>query len=263
MKKQQNKYQPVFYTVWQDAWVAITKPQAYVKWAVQPAWRSVKYLIILLLVASIVATIFVYMKSKPGVEEFKTWAQENLPVITYTNGILSIEDDEIFTFTDSDEFYIKIDATQSFKDEPITDTFYNFGFVILKDGVVYGGQGDYETISYKEFGIKDFDLTKEEIAPLTDKLVRSVLILIPFLVFTYLLISKLIYTLLFAFIMWLFSRQYPFKDFWNMALYALTPAMLIGYISFIFGVAPGVYSLVFVIYYLMAIHYYRQSKQKI
>jgi len=157
-------YPPVFVTVWQDAWLAITRPRQYLKWAFQPFWRSVKYIAILNALMAIVATAYLLITIKPALLEFADWAEEAIPQITLEEGILSIEDDQAFTYTDSDAFFFKIDPTQKSEDEPAIDNFYEIGILITQDEIVLKDEDQINRLKITDLGLKNFNFNGEVLA---------------------------------------------------------------------------------------------------
>ena len=258
MQEKKPNYQPVFYTVWQDAWLALTKPRQYLTWVDQPFWRSVKYLMILSAVLAIAGTLYLFLQYRPKVESFRAWAGENLPTITYQDGKLFIEEDQSFSFTDSDSIFIKVDPTVGFADDPLPDAFYDISFLVLNDGILLGDAQQKDLLTYAEIELPNFVLTKENSSELIDKGVTVLLIVLPIIFFLYSVMAKLLYTLVFVAVMHLFTGlQLRFASLWNLAIYALTPAILAGYLGLIFFSVAGLYSLVFVVYFVMAVNYYR------
>lgn len=252
-------YQPVFYTVWQDAWLAIRQPRQYIKWAIQPFSRSVKYLLILVFVISLVSTIYFYLNLKPHIIEFQAWVAEAVPEVTYQDGLLSIEDDKPFSYTDSDQVYFKIDTTQSLEDDPSIDNFYQVGFLMTSDALLYRTDGELETIAYEEFGLKDFKFDGALVSRWLGRLLNIAFLAVPLAVFAYMMIAKLLFSAFFAFLYFMFSGfKYDFVQVWSVAIYALTPAIVAGYLSFIFAPIFGFYTFIFLIYMIVAMSHYRK-----
>jgi hypothetical protein len=181
---------PVFLTVWQDAWIAITQPRQYLRWAFQPFKRSVAYLAILVAVMSVVATIYFFMTIKPAVEEAFIWAEDAVPQITVKNEQLFIEDDETFTFTDGDQFFFKVDPTITKDDEASIDTFYEAGMLITKDEVITRSEGGVERIAISETGLEGFSVNGQQLKAWSDSyLTITGLLAVPILTFLYLFLS--------------------------------------------------------------------------
>lgn len=256
----ESKYQPVFYTVWQDAYLALTQPRQYLIWAFQPFWRSLKYLFILSAVISIVSTVYFFINIRPFIQEFQVWVSDTVPQVAFTDSHLAVADDETFSFTDSDQFYFKVDPTVSLEDEPSIDAFYEVGLLLIEDGAVLRSNGTVEQIPYEEFGLNNFSFDGPSLSAWIENYVlKFAIVIVPILVFIYLIISKLIFSAFFSFLFFLFSGfRLNYVHVWSMAVYALTPAMLAGYVSFIFGPIVGLYSIVFLIYLTLAVGNYRR-----
>lgn len=256
-----KKYPSVFSTVWQDAWTALSKPRQYIVWALQPFWRSVKYIMILQAVVAIVGTVYFSIALRPQLQEVQVEVLQGFPLVIYENGEVTIEDDQTFTFTDSDRFYVKVDPTQSLAEEPVIDGFYEFGFLLTKDGVIVGGQGDYQTLRYDQLRSKGFVLTADIISNWISTFLNWSLLFIPILLFLYFLISGLLFSLFFSVLYYIFSGfRLNLVHLWSMALYALTPVIVADYLVFIFGFPAMLSTIVFVIYFLVAAGAYQRSK---
>lgn len=261
IKKEPFQYPPVFLTVWQDAWVAITRPRQYLKWAFQPFWRSVKYLMILSAVMSLVATAYFLINLQPALRDFQEYARTSIPQVDYMNGQLVIEDDQSFIYTDSDTIFFKVDPTLKLEDQPRIDTFYEQGTLFTRDGLIRKtAYDDQAEVLYADILMRDFSFSGNSIADWIDTyLFGLAIVFIPVLVFLYTILAKLFYTAFFAGMITVVSGlKLDFVQVWTIAIYALTPAILIGYLSFIFFPIDAIYTTVFIIYLIMALGHYRR-----
>lgn len=257
MNKQ--KYQPVFYTVWQDVWTSMTSPRHYLKWAFQPLWRSMKYLMFLQAVMAVVITIVFYNQVSTPLNQFATWGTENLPTITFEDRSLQVVDDETLLFSDSDKFFFKLDVTQSLEEEPMIDPFYEAGLLIVKDGAVVSTSGNREVFEYSEFPDISYTLSPETVSEQITSIKRFILFVFPVAAFIGLVVSRLIIAAFFSFFMVLFSGfKLKYKQVLNLAIYALTPATLVEYLSVALFSFSGIYTFVFVIYFVLAVTYLRK-----
>lgn len=257
--KEDKAYPPVLYTVWQDAWIAITAPRQYLRWAFQPVWRSVRYLLFLQFVFTIIVSISLYFQTQPMFDNVQAWAQENLPLITYEDGKLRVDEDETILFTDSDAFFFKLDTTQKLEDEPRVDVFYESGVLFVEDGIVASQLGEYQEYEYSTLKLPNFVLSKETF-PTWRKQIELVLVtIVPIFIFLSLAVSRLFTAAVFSGLAWLFSGfKLAYKPVYNLAIYAMTPAMLIGYLaSLLFGVSSA-FTFIFVLYFLIAVNFLKK-----
>lgn len=252
--------QSVFLTVWDDAWAALRNTRYYVKWAVQPFGRSVAYLAIILAASSIVTTVYMALALRPQWLTLRAWIIETIPMVTMAGGQLSVLDDQMFTFSDNDQIFIRLDATDALADVVI-DPFYSFGLVVAKDGLMIRDESKVQTYSYAEQEIPDFVTDGQGIAQRVSRWIVLALIQLPFLLLAMFLAAALMFTGISAGIVTLFSGfRLPFMPIWAMALYAMTPSLLASHLLFI--LAPGAVlflpSIVFFSYWVMAIVNYQR-----
>ena len=100
-------------------------------------------------------------------EDFKKtadWAEEAIPQITLEEGILSIEDDQAFTYTDSDAFFFKVDTTQKSEDEPVIDNFYEIGILITQDEIVLKDEDQVNRLKITDLGFKNINFNCRNLA---------------------------------------------------------------------------------------------------
>lgn len=261
-------YPPVILTLWQDAWSAITQPSKAIRWALQPFRRTIGYLFLLSIVLAIVSTAYFFIRLKPAIESFRDWSVENVPAISFADGTLSIEDDETFGFTDSDQFYFKVDPTQSVDDEPMIDSFYEAGILITSDQIIIQEKDNRdrtEIINLNELEVGNFTFDGNSIASfINDVLMPLSYVVVPLIVFVYIFFAKLLYSLFFSVLLFFFTGlKYNLVHLWAIAISALTPAILAGYLSFIFAPIFGLYTFVFIAYLIFGFgHYVRYTTMK-
>ncbi len=257
--KETKKYPPVLYTVWQDAWTSIVAPRQYLQWAFQPIWRSLRYFFFLHAIMSLVVTISLFLQLQPILTSFEGWAEDSLPTLRFEDHKLSTENDETLLFSDSDEFFFKLDTTQLLEEEPQVDVFYESGALFVADGIVWSRFGEQAVYRYEEFGFENFTLSPESIPGVVKGLKWFFFTAMPFLVFLVLVGTRLTMAAIFSFLAILLNGfKLKFVQVFSLALYAMTPAMLIGYLSVILFNVSSVFSFIFVFYFLFAVHYLKQ-----
>ncbi len=257
-----HTYPPVVLTIWQDAWVAISQPNKALKWALQPFKRSVVYLVLLSIVLSLVSTAYFFINLRPAIESFRDWAIASIPEVSLQEGLLSIKDDQTISFTDSDTFFFKVDPTQSSEEQPAIDSFYEAGILITSDQLIFKDARSIETINFSEFSDAEINFDGKSIGSFIDqKLIPASFIFIPLIVFLYTVVAKLFYSLLFSVLYWfLTGLKYDLMRMWSIAIYSLTPAIVAGYISFIFAPVFGLYTMVFLFYFWFGLNSLRKFK---
>jgi len=260
--KQVHNYPPVALTLWQDAWVAISQPSKALKWALQPFKRSVVYLVLISIVLSLISTAYFFITLRPAIESFKQWAIATVPEVTFDQGVLSTKDDQTIGFTDSDTFFFKVDPTQTKEDDPQIDSFYSGGVLITSDQLIIRDEGRKDVLNFSEFTDKQFSFSGDSIALFIDqKLIPYSFVLVPLIVFIYTVLAKLLYTLFFSVVYWfLTGLRFNLVRMWSIAIYSLTPAIVAGYISFIFAPVLGVYTLVFLLYFSFGLQSLKKFK---
>lgn len=253
-KKKMSSLPPVYLTVWNEAWLALTQPRQYIRWAFQPLSRSIAYIAILNILLSLITTSYVFIVVKPQVFAFSEWARDEVPTISLADGKLSIEGEKTFGFSDSDRFYFKIDTTQSQEDEPFIDNFYEAGLLITSDQILLADNGSTEADFFSDLGVPDFSFDGEALADKLESFFTLITIFIlPLVFFLYHMVAKLFFSFFFATILMITTGfKHDLLRLWSMAIYALTPAILAGYVSLIFYPILGFYTLVFLSYYFWA-----------
>jgi lysylphosphatidylglycerol synthetase-like protein (DUF2156 family) len=249
---QKTKWPSVLYTVWDEAWLALSQPRQYIKWAYQPFRRSLAYLSILLAIMSIASTIYYFLNVRPQIKEGQAWLAENLPQVVFTDGRMTIAGDETFLLSDNEQVFFKVDPTESL-DGVEVDPFYEVAVLVLNDGLYTRKGEDINTLPYQELGIVNATFNGQDVARGIEGVLNVLKILTPFLIFAYLLVTKLILTFLVSLLFYLFGgMRATLKGIWSMSLYAMTPALLAGYLSFLFLPVQGVGTVVFLVYLTMA-----------
>ena len=253
----QNQWPPVFYTLWDEAWDAIAKPRQYIKWAYQPFKRSLQYLAILLAILSIAITSYFYLAIRPELVTAQSWLGANVPQVTVASGKLAITDDKTFQYTtDNKDLYIKVDPTVTLAQASL-DPVYDNGLLVLQDGVYARTEGQVQTNTYADLGLDQVNFTGQQAASFIGGFLTWAIVIVPVTVFVYLFLSNLVFTFLASVVYWIFSWwRLPLRRVWSMSLYALTPGLLVGYLSFIFYPIPGITSIVFFIYLMLAVIQY-------
>lgn len=249
-----TKWPSVFYTVWDEAWAALTQPRQYIKWAYQPFRRSVAYLSILLGIIAIAVTIYLALVGWPQVQQAREWLSQNVPQITFKDGQMSIENDETFLFSDNQDIYLKVDAQQALADSDV-DAFYGVGIVAAGDGVYIRNNGNERTETYKDLGLTDTTFTGGDLANGLGRAVKILLAISPLLLFVLLLAQALLQTFIVTVVFYfLGSRRAHFMGLWSMALYAMTGALAAGYLLTIFLPIPYITQIIFVVYMTLAVY---------
>lgn len=249
---QKPKFPAVIYTVWDEAWLALTQPRQYIKWAYQPFRRSLAYLSILIGIISVVATLYYFINVRPQIQLAQTWLTENLPQVTFTDGRMSIAGDETFLLSDNEEVFFKVDPTEELASVE-ADPFYQVTVLVLHDGL-YTRRGEETSVfPYRDLGIPNATFTGEQVAAGIDRILGVLTVIAPFLIFAYIFVSKMVLTFLVSLLFFLFGGlRAPFMSVWSMSLYALTPGLLAGYVSFLFLPLQGIGTVVFLVYFTLA-----------
>lgn len=261
-KKASKRFAPVYMTIWEDAFKAITSPKQYLRWALQPISRSFQYLALINLVLTIVTTIFFASIIRPEALLLADLIEKEIPSFTISEeGILQIEQDQAFGFSDSDSFFFKIDPTISVEDEPFIDNFYEQGLLITSDQIIMQSLNqDPEVTNISELGLPQISGSGSGIASwIRTYSLGLVLIILPPLLFLYYMVAKSLYSLFFAVMLYIGSGfKHNLMRFWSMGIYALTPAIIAGHIAFVTTPISGLYTAVFVFYLFSAyLHYLR------
>lgn len=254
MANQQNtKWPSVFYTVWDEAWIALTQPRQYIRWAYQPFGRSLAYLSILLAVFAVAITVYFFLNIRPQIRAGQEWIAQNLPQVTFTDSRMSIAGDETFLLSDNEQIFFKVDPTESLENVE-ADPFYEVTVLILNDGVYVRDGEDVNQLTYQDLRITQASFDGQDVSTAIDKMINALKVVGPLLIFGYLMLSNLVLTFVLSFIAYLFSGlRAPLKAFWSMAVYALTPALIAGYLAYLFiPNVSGISTLVLLIYFTLA-----------
>lgn len=251
----------IFLTVWDEAWQAIRSPRRYVAWAFQPLSRSISYLALMCVLASIIWTAYFFLSFAPPLRQAALWAEENIPEVRVEDGLLSIEGGRTYTFSDNDRVFIRIDASEFLEDASI-DAFYEEGLIVARDGILLRNNGRTTSTTFEEAGVTSLAFDGQSVRNFIQGFLRFAPLLVPAVLFVYLWGSKLLITALYSFLFSLFSGfRLTFKSVWSMAMYAQTPAMLASYLLFVFYPIPLAGTFVFLFYLSLAITHYLKFLQ--
>lgn len=220
-----------------------------------PVSRAMKYLLGILLVITVLLSIRITADIHKGLGIAADWVGKNLPVITITDGIASIDRQEPFKLEEGG-YVLIIDVTG------VTTNIdsYEKGILLIKDKVIYK-EGPAKTETYSLAGVKSLKIDADFMKALQKSMP---LILSPFIlvgVYIYFIIAKLLQVLIFSLVSLLVSSitrcELSYPQIFSIGIFALTPSMVIGAAIPLIGVtvpAFGIlYSGIYVIMLIMAI----------
>lgn len=220
-------------------WYSIDKIEKYAELSAEGFGRAIKYLSILVIILAIISSLVSTYRTSLEMKNIAQYINEKAPELTYNDGTLQVESDEVIT-DDSSNFGKVIIDTKTDSEEQINQYINQIneeenGIIILKNKLILkevGIQGtanyDYKEL-FSEMGITEFNkqqivdyLTSSDMMPIYLNLFLALLIY----AFVIYFINTLCYIAIIALVgymaTWILRLKIRFVAVFNMAVYAVT-----------------------------------------
>lgn len=188
----------------------------------QPFGKTLRYLLLLALLATLVLGVRYSILFNRISEKGLQWIGENIPYIEITDGVVAADVEQPFMI-EEEGFVMIIDTTgQTLEIGPR----YDSGILLTRNKVIIK-QDRARTQEFDLSKIKQFRLDKEGLGKWRKFFVG---ILIPFMIimqFVYFFMAKIVQAVIAGLAVLIFKPQYKYSNILNVCVYALTPATIL------------------------------------
>lgn len=191
----------------------------------QPLKDSLIFLLFFSVLVSVLSTIITFIYLSPDIRDFFSWAKENAPAISVSEGVLSVEAEQplVLKYRGGETWMLVFDTTGVYKN---TSDFNEPVILLGSEELVLRIKGQVQTYSWRDFGT--FEVNSENIDFLSLSLQGMILPLGFFFHFLIALISKSLQATLISPLAYSVANSYgvrlPFRSSFSIALYSLVPA---------------------------------------
>lgn len=158
-------------TFFKNVWDSITNFDKYKDFALEPVVRTVKYIVLLTLITTLIFSGALVVKLSTRVPELTNYIQTNVPNLEFGDNILSVEQTEVIELIQEDNYIVIIDTTQEGQaklaeyEEKIK--LYNNGVILLQNKAILKNSATtiLNAISYQDLieGIDIQEFNKQDI----------------------------------------------------------------------------------------------------
>lgn len=231
---------------YQQGYLAITDFLFYRSLLSQPLLRTLRYLLLLSAHVSIVQTLIYAWTYGPQWERFAAWAQDNFPRLQVKEETLQVDAPQplVRTYEGTPRLTFVFDTTGSYRPSQATE-----GTTVLLTGpaLIVEHQGQTQTFPWKDFG--PFVLDQEGLQQLATAVKWGYFPVAYSFLLLFNLAAKSIQAVLlslFAFSGALrFGVRLPFRHNFTIALYSLTPAIVVDLAVASTGVQLSFFTLIY------------------
>ncbi len=191
----------------------------------QPFGKTLRYLLLLALFATLAIGIRYSFTINKFMHEGLKWVEQNIPRIEIVDGLAKAEVDQPFV-KKYDEFVFIIDTTDQIKE---ISKEYKSGLLLTKDRLIIKND-EIRSQDFELKNIKNFILDQKTLEKWKKFLVY---IIIPFMVamqFFYFIFAKAVQVLLASLVVMVARPLFKFTNILNICIYALTPVTVLGLI---------------------------------
>ena len=217
--------------------------------------KSIKYILLFILLISLVLTIRYSYGFGAGLNIAVEWMKKNLPVIEIQNGIASVDVEQPYKVS-QDDMVVIIDTTG--KTSSLDG--YKKGVLLMKDKVLYK-ESDVKTEIYNLADVKSLKIDQNFMNTVKN---NAVWIIFPFMfagIYIYLAVARFLQIFLFSlvtiFTAAVTKTQLTYTQIFSIGAYAVTASMILGGIAALFmRVIPGigwVYCGIYITYLVMGL----------
>lgn len=217
--------------------------------------QSVKYLLSLVLVITVLLSIRFTLDARKGLNIAVEWARTNLPPIDIQNGIVNVDVKQPYSIS-TDEFTLIIDTTG----EVTSLEGYERGILLMRDSMLYK-ESDMKTETYSLSSIDSLRIDERFLNSARKNLLWVIFPIMFFVMYISFLIARVSQVLLFSVISLIAvsmgQAKLEYRQVINIGVYAITPSTLLGALLGFFGLnLPHfwiIYSGLYIIFIVMAI----------
>lgn len=248
MEETNNRKMNFFVRVYKS----ITNFDTYTQFASEPISRAIKYIIVLVLIFSIIVTIFYVSSFKSKISDGILYLKENVEDISFNNKMLSYNNNKCSIYNEEKNIIpiVIVDTSEEPNIEEYKEKvkLYNYGFILLKDRMMVfimseGMENQFTTISYSDYYIEN--MSREEILNSFNNI--GIYIFIGIMMFIAEFIQYFIYIILNAIVLAVMGQlvaiilrlKMKFKETYKMGIYALTLPTLLELVYIMINTTTG------------------------
>lgn len=248
MEETNNRKMNFFVRVYKS----ITNFDTYTQFASEPISRAIKYIIVLILIFSIIVTIFYVSSFKSKISDGILYLKENVEDISFNNKMLSYNNNKCSIYNEEKNIIpiVIVDTSEEPNIEEYKEKvkLYNYGFILLKDRMMVfimseGMENQFTTISYSDYYIEN--MSREEILNSFNNI--GIYIFIGIMMFIAEFIQYFIYIILNAIVLAVMGQlvaiilrlKMKFKETYKMGIYALTLPTLLELVYIMINTTTG------------------------
>ena len=220
-------------------WYSIDKIEKYSELSAEGFGKAIKYLSILIVILSIISSIITVYKTNLEIKDIAQYINEDLPELTYNDGTLQVDSEEVIIDDNSNYGKVIID-TKTDSEEQINQyinqvSYEENAIIILRNKLILKEAGIQGTTDYNykelfgEMGITEFN--KQQLVDyLTSSNMMSLYLNLFLVLFIYVFIIYFINTLFYVIIISIvgyvatlsLKLKIRYVAVFNMAVYAIT-----------------------------------------
>ena len=234
------------------AYKSITSFDTYTQFAMEPLYKAIRYLAILILIFAIIITGFYIGSFSSKVSKGIAYLEKNIENISFTNSIFSYNNDEYSIYNEEENIapIIIVDTSEEPNIEEHKDKvkLYNYGFILLRDSIMIfipaeGEDEQFTTISYSDYGIGN--MSKEEILNNLNHPTRYIILSVSIFIlqfteyFIYILLNAVTLAIIGQILAIILRLRVKFSETYKMGIYALTLPTLLQLIYIIINSTTG------------------------
>lgn len=239
IKEEKPKKDEIKKGFFKKVWYSIDKIEKYAELSAEGFGRAIKYLSILVIMLAIISSLVSIYRTSLEMKNIAQYINERAPELTYNDGTLQVDSEEVIT-DDSSNFGKVIIDTKTDSEEQINQYINQIneeenGIIILKNKLILKEVGIQGTANYNykelfaEIGITEFNkqqivdyLKSSNMMPIYLNLFLALLIY----AFVIYFINTLCYIAIIALVgymaTWILRLKIRFVAVFNMAVYAVT-----------------------------------------
>ena len=213
---------------YRKAYWAVTEFSFYRTVLEQPLYRTFLYLLYLSSHAAVILTLSYALHYASIFQDFSLWLEENIPPLVVENGELRIEGEQplVRTYWGKTSVTFVFDTTGTHGD---LDLFGDPAVLLTKDALLLRQGGITQTLFWADYG--SFEVGRHQLSDWIElfkwayfPIACSTML---FMTFTLKLIMALMFSLLAMSVTSRYKVRFPFRFYLTIAIFSLTPALVI------------------------------------
>lgn len=199
----------------------------------QSTGKTIKYLLLFSILITTVLGIRYTISLNAFSKKAYDWLKENVPQVEINKGIVSVDIEQPFTYTEKD-FAVVIDTTGEVTS---LDPTYKAGVLLTKTSL-FIRHDQTRTEEIKLDKIDNFKVDKDSVKKWFGVFTKFVIPFIIILQFVYLLFAKIVQASLASLFTIAFRQNVTYRHMFNICIYALTPATILAAVVILFMTKP-------------------------